>query len=118
MEEARQHGGVGIDLGGEAPRHDVTHRSDEGAAFPSWKEPDRILELVRLAVGTRNGYRPPDLARYGDRIVSFELPSPPVSSTELRERLEAGEPVDELVPAPVARLIEAEGLYRQEPGLH
>ena len=91
---------------------------DEGVAFPRWKEPDRILELVRLAVGTRNGYRPPDLARYGDRVVSFELPSPPVSSTELRERLEAGEPVDELVPAPVARLIEAEGLYRQEPGLH
>ena len=91
---------------------------DEGVAFPRWKEPDRILELVRLAVGTRNGYRPPDLARYGDRVVSFELPSPPVSSTELRERLEAGESVDELVPAPVARLIEAEGLYRQEPGLH
>jgi nicotinate-nucleotide adenylyltransferase len=91
---------------------------DEGAAFPRWKQPDRILELVRLAVGTRNGYPPPDLARYGDRVVSFELPSPPVSSTELRERLEAGEPVDELVPAPVARLIDAERLYRQKPGLH
>jgi nicotinate-nucleotide adenylyltransferase len=91
---------------------------DEGAAFPRWKEPDRILELVRLAVGTRNGYPPPDLARYGDRVVTFELPSPPVSSTELRERLEAGEPVDELVPDPVARLIEAEGLYRRKPGLH
>lgn len=92
--------------------------ADEGAAFPHWKDPERILELVRLAVGTRNGYPPPDLAGYGDRVLSFELPSPPISSTELRERLEAGEPVDDLVPARVARLIETERLYRQSPGLH
>jgi nicotinate-nucleotide adenylyltransferase len=92
--------------------------ADEGAAFPGWKDPGRILELVRLAVGTRNGYPPPDLARYGDRVLSFELRSPPISSTELRERVEAGEPLDDLVPAQVARLIETQGLYRRNPGLH
>jgi nicotinate-nucleotide adenylyltransferase len=92
--------------------------ADEGAAFLRWKEPDRILELARLAVGTRSGYAPPDLARYGDRVVSFELPSPPVSSSEVRERLEAGERVDDLVPGAVAALIERERLYRRKPGLH
>lgn len=92
--------------------------ADEGAAFPAWKEPERILQLARLAVGTRSGYPPPDLAGYGDRIVAFELPSPPVSSTDVRARLEAGETISDLVPRAVAELIERESLYRREPGLH
>jgi nicotinic acid mononucleotide adenylyltransferase len=54
----------------------------------------------------------PDLSRYGDRIVPFELASPEVSSSEVRDRVVAGEPIDDLVPPAVARLIEREGLYR------
>ncbi len=49
--------------------------ADEGAAFPTWKDPEDVLRWVRLAVGTRSGYPPPDLARYGERVVSFELDS-------------------------------------------
>jgi nicotinate-nucleotide adenylyltransferase len=90
--------------------------ADEGAAFPTWKEPDEVLRWVRLAVGTRSGYPPPDLARYGDRVLSFELHSPPVSSTDVRERLARGEPVDELVPPPVAAAIAELGLYRGYTG--
>ena len=92
--------------------------ADEGADFPFWKDPERILELVRLAVGTRSGYPPPDLARYGDRVVSFRLPSPPISSTAVRAGLDAGEPAEDLVPPRVAELIRRESLYRREPGLH
>ena len=51
--------------------------ADEGAAFPGWKDPDEVLRWVKLAVGTRSGYPPPDLERYGDRVVAFELDSPP-----------------------------------------
>ena len=86
--------------------------ADEGAAFPHWKEPDEILRWVKLAVGTRSGYPPPDLERYGDRVISFELDSPPISSNEVRARIQAGEPVDDLVPSDVGRLIEERGLYR------
>ena len=86
--------------------------ADEGAAFPSWKEPDEVLRHVRLAVGTRSGFPPPDLARYGDRVLAFELPSPPVSSTAARARIAGGEPLDGLVPAAVAHAIEEHGLYR------
>jgi nicotinate-nucleotide adenylyltransferase len=86
--------------------------ADEGAAFPRWKDPDEILRWVRLAVGTRSGYPPPDLETYGDRVISFELASPPISSNALRERIREGMPVDELVPSDVARLIEEGGLYR------
>ena len=90
--------------------------ADEGADFPSWKEPDGVLRWVRLAVGTRSGYPPPDLARYGDRVVSFELESPSISSTEVRERVARGEPVDDLVPPAVARAIRERGLYRGYTG--
>jgi nicotinate-nucleotide adenylyltransferase len=86
--------------------------ADEGAAFPLWKEPDEILRWVRLAVGTRSGYPPPDLERYGDRVISFELASPPISSSVVRDRIERGKPVDDLVPSDVALLIEERGLYR------
>lgn len=86
--------------------------ADEGAAFPTWKNPDEVLRWVRLAVGTRSGYPPPDLERYGDRVLAFRLPSPPVSSTEVRERLGRGEPVDGLVPVAVAAAIDETGLYR------
>ena len=85
---------------------------DEGAAFPTWKDPDEVLRHVRLAVGTRSGHPPADLDHYGDRVLSFELASPPVSSTEVRKRIARGEPLDGLVPPAVAREIQEHGLYR------
>ncbi len=86
--------------------------ADEGAAFPSWKDPDGVLRRVRLAVGTRSGYPPPDLQRYGDRVLLFQLDSPPISSSEIRDRIARGEPVDGLVPPRVAAAIRELGLYR------
>ena len=86
--------------------------ADEGASFPSWKEPDEVLRWVRLAVGTRSGYPPPDLERYGDRIVPFELASPAISSSEVRDRVARGEAIDDLVPPAVAEAIRDLGLYR------
>jgi len=86
--------------------------ADEGGAFATWREPEEVLRWVKLAVGTRSGYPPPDLARYGDRVVSFELDSPEVSSSEVRERVARGEPIDELVPPGVAGEIAGRGLYR------
>ena len=86
--------------------------ADEGAAFPTWKEPDEVLRWVRLAVGTRSGYPPPDLERYGDRVISFELDSPDVSADQVRARVQEGQTVHDLVPEPVAEAISELGLYR------
>jgi nicotinate-nucleotide adenylyltransferase len=86
--------------------------ADEGAAFPTWKDPDEVLRWVRLAVGTRSGYPPPDLERFGDRVLPFQLDSPPVSSSEIRGRIARGEPVDELVPPSVETAIRDLRLYR------
>ena len=86
--------------------------ADEGAAFPTWKEPDEVLRWVRLAVGTRSGFPPPDLSRYGDRVVLFDLDSPPVSSTEVRERAMQGGSLAGVVPPAVEAAIRERGLYR------
>jgi nicotinate-nucleotide adenylyltransferase len=89
---------------------------DEAAAFGTWKEPEEVLRWVRLAVGTRSGFPPADLSRYGDRVVSFELESPSISGTDVRAWIARGEPIDELVPPAVARLIEEKGLYGAPSG--
>ena len=86
--------------------------ADEGASFDRWEDPDEVLKHVKLAVGTRSGYPEPELERYGDRIVPFQLASPPISSSEVRERVARGERIDELVPPRVAQLIEELGVYR------
>lgn len=86
--------------------------ADQAAMFDRWREPHEVLRWVKLAVGTRGGYDMPDLSRHGNRVVPFELASPEVSSSEVRERIAAGEPIGDLVPPAVARLIEEEGLYR------
>lgn len=92
--------------------------ADEFAAFPTWKEPDEVLEHVRVAVATRPGYPRERLEeiladlRRPERVEFFEIPSIPTSSTDVRERVARGERVNALVPKAVAREIERAGLYR------
>jgi nicotinate-nucleotide adenylyltransferase len=91
--------------------------ADEFADFLEWKDPHGVLEHVRLGVATRPGYGrerlEPVLAALErpDRVELFAIPEVPVSSSEIRTRVSLGEPVDELVPASVARLIAQLGLY-------
>jgi nicotinate-nucleotide adenylyltransferase len=84
--------------------------ADQFAGFGSWKEPDAVLELARLGVAARPGYPLPSNCR-SDRISLFDIPAVDVSSTEIRRRVSAGEPFDDLVPEAVAALIRDLGLY-------
>jgi len=87
--------------------------ADEYAGFSLWKEPDEVLRLVRVAVGTRPGFPLPPVPD-DSRVEFFEIDPVPVSSTELRERLERGEDASGLVPAAVWDLIERAGLYGRD----
>ena len=92
--------------------------ADEFAGFLDWKEPNEVLEHVRLGVATRPGYDREQLeavvARLErpDRVELFDIPAVPVSGSEIRARLARGESVRGLVPQVVADVIEARGLYR------
>jgi nicotinate-nucleotide adenylyltransferase len=91
--------------------------ADEFANFLTWRDPDGVLEWVRLAVATRPGYPRAELesvlARLArpERVEFFEIPAIAASSREVRARLARGEPIDGLVPPSVARLIVDLGLY-------
>lgn len=92
--------------------------ADEFVDFLGWKEPDAVLEHVRLAVAARPGYPRGRLdavlerLRAPERVELFELEPVPISSSELRERARRGEPLDGLVPPAVARLVAERRLYR------
>jgi nicotinate-nucleotide adenylyltransferase len=83
--------------------------ADELEALPTWKEPDRLLELARLGVATRPGHA---ATTTGPRIRVFELEPHPVSSSDLRERVRRGESIDGFVVPSVARYVEERRLYR------
>ena len=91
---------------------------DMARSLPSWREPERILELATLAVAEREGVGRTDIAETlaplhgADRVVFFDMPRIDVSSTRIRERVAAGRPVRYLVPDAVERYIAAQGLYR------
>jgi nicotinate-nucleotide adenylyltransferase len=91
--------------------------SDELAAFSTWRSPERILELVRLGVALRPGTSPDAVRRVAaelgaeGRILEFELEPHPISSSDIRDRVAHGLPVDDLVPAKVADAIRRLSLY-------
>ena len=87
--------------------------------FDTWREPERILELCRLAVAPRPGAEPLDqswvVERYPGRGSRFSfLPGPEldIASTDIRARVAAGASITDLVPGVVSRYIEDHGLYR------
>jgi nicotinate-nucleotide adenylyltransferase len=92
--------------------------ADELADFPSWKQPERVLELARLGVATRPGTTREELAAVlaklprPDRVELFAIEPLPVSSSEIRARVARGEPIAGLVPAAVEVGIARHGLYR------
>jgi nicotinate-nucleotide adenylyltransferase len=91
---------------------------DVAAGLPQWREPTRVLELAALAVAKRRGtsrsrvQRALDELGGGARAQVFRMPRICVSSTLVRRRVRAGQPIRYLVPDAVARYIEREGLYR------
>ena len=84
--------------------------ADEYLDFANWKEPDEVMRLARLGVATRPGFDLPTGPR--ERVLFFELEPVAVSSSEIREKVARGEPIDGLVPPAVAAEIAGRGLYR------
>jgi nicotinate-nucleotide adenylyltransferase len=91
--------------------------ADELAGFERWKSPERVLELVRLAVAMRPGvsreevHAARDRLSAPDRVLEFEMAPVPVSSSEIRARVARRERIDDMVPPKVAAAISRLGLY-------
>jgi nicotinate-nucleotide adenylyltransferase len=88
--------------------------ADTWPEMATWREPERLLSLVEVAIVDRPGYpvpapRPPFPRARGVRRV--EGPSLPISATAIRERARRGRSVRFLVPDAVADYIANRGLY-------
>lgn len=98
--------------------------ADTARTLPGWREPARLLGMVRLAVAQRDELDLQDVSVELKSLMSAQGPGfPPhmtplrmtpvaVSSSAVRGLIAAGAPVTELVGAPVARYIAEHGLYR------
>jgi nicotinate-nucleotide adenylyltransferase len=102
------------------PRHEwfLLMGADVAAGLGSWHEPERILELAKLAIAARPGTVLDDAEAVLDRLGSagtevIRMPEVGVSSTRIRRRVAQARPIRYLVPDSVLELIEAQGLYRK-----
>jgi nicotinate-nucleotide adenylyltransferase len=92
--------------------------ADQFLGFLAWSEPAEVLQRARIAVATRPGFPREELdgvlenLERPERVVFFEIEPNPAASTNVRAHVAAGEPLDGLVPAAVARLVAERGLYR------
>lgn len=91
--------------------------ADAAVGLESWRRPERVVELARLAVARRAGVSDTDVASVlrslgaESRATMLEMPEFGVSSSVVRERAAAGRPLRYLVPEAVARFIEEKGIY-------
>jgi nicotinate-nucleotide adenylyltransferase len=89
--------------------------ADTWPEIPSWREPERLLGLVEVAVVDRPGFEAPSVAppfpgARGARRVGG--PGLPLSASAIREHARAGRSVRFLVPDAVEDFIQARRLYR------
>jgi len=97
--------------------------ADIASTLASWREPRQLLALADLAVAARAGTdRAAVLAAVGEvgavagpgtpAVRFLEMPEVQVSSSQVRSRVAAGEPIEQLVGPAVAGYIAEHGLYR------
>ena len=106
-------------LASERPDTDLVFvmGADAAVGLESWRHPERVVELARLAVARRAGVSDTDVAASmrslgaEGRATMLEMPQFGVSSSAVRERAATGRPLRYLVPEPVARFIEEKGIY-------
>ena len=77
--------------------------ADNWLAFDRWARPDFILAHYPIIVYPREGYAITQPLPEGVRLV--DTPLYPVSSTEVRRRVKAGEDIAGLVPPPIESLV-------------
>lgn len=90
--------------------------ADQAEALHTWRESAEILRLATIAVAARA--RPDPQAPPFDTAAlppgswrAVELPPMPVSATQVRARVAAGQGIDQLVPPGVASYIDRHHLY-------
>ena len=86
----------------------LTIGADNWVKFNEWREYDFILANYPIIVYPRKGC---DVKQLPAGVTLLDLPLEDVSSTDIRNLVSKGEPINHLVPESVARLITEKCLY-------
>jgi nicotinate-nucleotide adenylyltransferase len=92
--------------------------ADSFLKLRSWREPERLLELAEWIVVSRPGFPLADLSalcltpHQKGRVHLLQTVHEDVAATNLRERLEVGDPCTDVLAPAVSAYIEAHRLYR------
>jgi nicotinate-nucleotide adenylyltransferase len=84
--------------------------SEVAAGMSTWHRVDELRGRVTLSIVDRDPI--PFPAPDGWRTARVAVPRLELSSTNLRDRVAAGEPIDFLVPVAAVRILRAHGLYQ------
>jgi nicotinate-nucleotide adenylyltransferase len=85
--------------------------ADAVANMDTWRRLEETRELATVVVIERAGTRDATPPGEGWRVERVWIPQLDVSSTDLRDRIAAGRPIDGLVPPAVVRAIRDRDLY-------
>jgi nicotinate-nucleotide adenylyltransferase len=85
--------------------------ADAVANMSTWRRLDDTRDLATVVVVERLGDVHAEPPGPGWKVERVAIPRLDVSSTDLRERLATGRPIDGLVPPAVVHAIDAHGLY-------
>jgi nicotinate-nucleotide adenylyltransferase len=87
--------------------------ADNLREFNHWKQPEKILQNIPVAVLARPGFDVSDAPTYfHDRAQWVQMPYIDISSTDVRNRMEKNLPIRYLVPPDVEQFIHKMGLYQ------
>jgi len=84
---------------------------DSALDLPRWRQPDEVLRLAKLLVAPRPRNKGPLPKMIADNCMMLRMEEYPVSSSEIRERMEQGEDMSAWLPGATAAFIASEGLY-------
>lgn len=98
-------------FGGDAELFFITGADALGRIL-SWKDAQEMFSLAHFVGVTRPGFELTDDHLPEDAVTLVEVPAMAISSTDCRQRVEAGKPVWYLVPDGVVQYIAKRGLYR------
>ena len=85
--------------------------ADAAADLSTWDRSDVLRELATIVIVSRADIDEPRSPGPGWRVEHVRMPALAISSTDLRRRVAAGEPVDGLIPPAAIRCLRERGLY-------
>jgi nicotinate-nucleotide adenylyltransferase len=121
-----------VDIDREGPTYTLDTLRDLQAAYPeagqlyfitgadalaqllTWRDVAALFALAHFVGVTRPGHVLADPGLPAGEVNLVEVPALAISSTEVRDRVASGRPIDYLVPEGVARYIAKRRLYRKD----